>query len=112
MPFATGVVQLAGVPAAIDLDQAQAARAEGLDVVGGAQLGDRAKFASTFLPAIIWSRVSTPRVLPKRHGVHLPQLSTAQNSIAKRAMLRHVGAIVKHRNTGVADQASAAAKAS
>ena len=29
--------------------------------------------------------VSTPRVEPIRHGVHLPQDSTAQNSIAKRA---------------------------
>jgi hypothetical protein len=28
---------------------------------------------------------STPRVDPIRHGVHLPQLSTAQNSMAKRA---------------------------
>ena len=32
------------------------------------------------------SIVSTPRVEPIRQGVHLPQLSTAQNSIAKRAM--------------------------
>ena len=29
--------------------------------------------------------VSTPRVEPIRHGVHLPQDSMAQNSIAKRA---------------------------
>ena len=36
-------------------------------------------------PAMILSTVSTPRVDPIRHGVHLPQLSLAQNSIAKRA---------------------------
>ena len=29
---------------------------------------------------------STPRTDPIRHGVHLPQDSLAQNSIAKRAM--------------------------
>ena len=41
MPGATGVVQEAGVPrAALDLHQAQAAGAEGLDHVGGAELGD------------------------------------------------------------------------
>ncbi len=31
------------------------------------------------------SMVSTPRVEPIRHGVHLPQDSIAQNSIANRA---------------------------
>ena len=34
---------------------------------------------------MILSTVSTPRVEPIRHGVHLPQLSLAQNSKAKRA---------------------------
>src|SRR3546814_6505680 len=36
--------------------------------------------------ATIRSMISTPRVDPIRHGVHLPQLSTAQNSMAKRAI--------------------------
>ena len=34
---------------------------------------------------MILSTVSTPRVEPIRQGVHLPQLSLAQNSMAKRA---------------------------
>ena len=38
-------------------------------------------------PAMILSIVSTPRVEPMRQGVHLPQLSFAQNSKAKRACL-------------------------
>jgi hypothetical protein len=41
------------------------------------------------------SMVSTPRTAPIRQGVHLPQDSMAQNSIAKRAMLQHVGAVVE-----------------
>jgi hypothetical protein len=32
------------------------------------------------------SMISTPRVDPIRQGVHLPQLSAAQNSMAKRAI--------------------------
>ena len=36
-------------------------------------------------PRMILSMVSTPRVEPIRQGVHLPQDSIAQNSIAKRA---------------------------
>ena len=43
-------------------------------------------FSSRRSPAMILSISSTPRVLPMRHGVHLPQDSMAQNSIAKRAM--------------------------
>src|SRR3546814_14834790 len=42
--------------------------------------------SSTPSPAMIRSIVSTPRVEPIRQGVHLPQLSTAQNSIANRAI--------------------------
>ena len=48
--------------------------------------------------------ISTPRTEPIRHGVHLPQLSAAQNSIAKRAMRAHVGGVVEHRDAAVADQ--------
>ncbi|MNR68643.1 hypothetical protein D3C85_1933210 [compost metagenome] len=33
-------------------------------------------------PAMIRSMTSTPRVEPMRHGVHLPQDSIAQNSMA------------------------------
>ncbi len=36
-------------------------------------------------PWAMRSMVSTPRIEPMRQGVHLPQLSTAQNSMAKRA---------------------------
>ena len=39
-----------------------------------------------------------------RQGVHLPQLSTAQNSIAKRAMLGHVHGVVEHDDAAMADQ--------
>src|SRR5712671_231865 len=46
-----------------------------------------AMFSATRSPARILSMVSTPRVEPIRHGVHLPQDSMAQNSIAKRACL-------------------------
>ena len=45
-----------------------------------------ARLASRRWPAMILSKVSTPRVEPIRQGVHLPQLSWAQNSMAKRAM--------------------------
>src|SRR5690606_38172632 len=44
-----------------------------------------ARFASSSTPSRIRSMTSTPRTEPIRHGVHLPQDSTAQNSIAKRA---------------------------
>ena len=40
-------------------------------------------FSGTRSPARILSMVSTPRVEPIRQGVHLPQDSIAQNSIAK-----------------------------
>ena len=53
---------------------------------------------------MIRSITSTPRVEPIRQGVHLPQLSAAQNSIAKRAILRHVDGVVEHDDAGMADQ--------
>src|SRR4029079_5745021 len=43
------------------------------------------RFSVRSVPAMILSITSTPRVEPMRQGVHLPQLSIAQNSIAKRA---------------------------
>ena len=46
-----------------------------------------AMFAAGLSPAMILSTVSAPRVEPIRHGVHLPQDSCAQNSIANRACL-------------------------
>jgi hypothetical protein len=45
-----------------------------------------------------------PRTEPIRHGVHLPQDSMEQNSIAKRAW-REVDGIVEHHDAAVADQA-------
>ena len=39
-----------------------------------------------FAPPMMRSITSTPRVEPIRQGVHLPQTSMAQNSIAKRAI--------------------------
>ena len=54
--------------------------------------------------------VSTPRVEPMRHGVHLPQDSMAQNSIAKRACLAHVDGVVEHDDAAMADQAVARRK--
>ena len=44
------------------------------------------RLAATSCPAMIRSIVSTPRVEPTRHGVHLPHDSIEQNSIAKRAI--------------------------
>ncbi len=44
------------------------------------------RLAPTSCPAMIRSMVSTPRVDPTRHGVHLPHDSIEQNSIAKRAI--------------------------
>ena len=43
------------------------------------------RFSSRSTPATILSITSTPRVEPMRQGVHLPQDSMAQNSMAKRA---------------------------
>ena len=43
------------------------------------------RFAARSLSAMIRSITSTPRVEPMRQGVHLPQDSMAQNSMAKRA---------------------------
>ena len=45
----------------------------------------KARFAADRSPRMILSMVSTPRVEPMRQGVHLPQDSIAQNSIANRA---------------------------
>ena len=45
-----------------------------------------ARFASRSSPARILSITSTPRTEPMRQGVHLPHDSSAQNSMAKRAM--------------------------
>src|SRR5690606_32706735 len=39
----------------------------------------------SFSPRLILSMTSTPRTAPMRHGVHLPQDSMAQNSMANRA---------------------------
>jgi hypothetical protein len=44
-----------------------------------------ARLPSGWSPARTLSMVSAPRVEPMRQGVHLPQLSTAQNWKAKRA---------------------------
>ena len=51
------------------------------------------------------SITSTPRTEPMRQGVHLPQDSIAQNSIAKRACSRHVDRVVEHHDAAMADQA-------
>ena len=56
-------------------------------------------------PARILSMVSTPRVEPMRQGVHLPQLSMAQNSMREARHPGHVDRIVEHDETAVADQA-------
>ena len=45
----------------------------------------RMRFLSRSMPAMMRSITSTPRIAPMRQGVHLPQDSMAQNSIAKRA---------------------------
>ncbi len=44
-----------------------------------------AKFLAGSMPATMRSITSMPRTAPMRQGVHLPQLSVAQNSKAKRA---------------------------
>ena len=54
---------------------------------------------------MIRSTVSTPRVEPMRHGVHLPQLSLAQNSNANRAWRGHVDRVVEHDDAAVAEHA-------
>ena len=46
---------------------------------------------------------STPRVEPILHGVHLPQDSMAQNSMANRACAGHVGRVVEHDDAAMAD---------
>ena len=44
------------------------------------------RFRLTSCPAMIRSIVSTPRVEPIRHGVHLPHDSMEQNSMANLAI--------------------------
>ena len=51
------------------------------------------------------SITSTPRVEPIRHGVHLPQDSIAQNSIAYRASSAMFDRVVVHDDAAVADHA-------
>ena len=46
----------------------------------------RARLAATSIPASTRSSASTPRTEPIRQGVHLPQLSAAQNCMANRAI--------------------------
>ncbi len=60
--------------------------------------------------AMMRSMISTPRVEPMRQGVHLPQDSIAQNSIANRACFGHVDAVVEHHDAAMADQAVARGK--
>ena len=52
---------------------------------------------------MIRSIVSTPRVEPTRHGVHLPHDSIEQNSIAKRAIRGHVDGLVEDHDAAVAE---------
>ncbi len=54
--------------------------------------------------ARIRSITSTPRVAPIRHGVHLPQDSTAQNSMRKARHLRHIHGVVEHDDTTMAQR--------
>ena len=67
----------------------------------------RSRFSARRSPAMIRSMISTPRVEPIRHGVHLPQDSTAQNSIANRACRAMSTRIVEHHHAAMADQAVA-----
>ncbi len=69
-------------------------------------------FASTSWPLRILSIVSTPRVEPMRQGVHLPQLSMAQNSMREARHPGHVDAVVEHHDAAMTDQAVVAANAS
>ena len=65
-----------------------AKRAERSELHRLAQVLDQREIGLDLLAApMIRSITSTPRIEPIRQGVHLPQLSAAQNSIAKRAML-------------------------
>ena len=59
--------------------------------------------SSRSMPATILSITSTPRVEPMRQGVHLPQDSMAQNSMAKRACCGHVDGVVEHHDAAMAD---------
>ena len=54
---------------------------------------------------MILSTVSTPRVEPMRHGVHLPQLSTAQKARAKRAWRAMSTRVVEDDDAAVAEHA-------
>ncbi len=64
-----------------------------------------ARFAARSCPATMRSITSTPRVEPMRQGVHLPQLSMAQNSIAKRACLAMSTRVVEHDDAAMAEHA-------
>jgi len=73
-------------------------RAERTELHGVAEVLDGpARFSATRSLRRILSMVfRTPRVEPIRQGVHLPQDSTAQNSIAKRACLAMSTLVVEH----------------
>ena len=60
-------------------------RAKRSELHGLAQILDQRDLAAGVLAGDDRSMVSTPRIAPIRQGVHLPQLSIAQNSKAKRA---------------------------
>ena len=49
--------------------------------------------------------VSTPRVEPIRHGVHLPQDFHRAEFHRKARLLRHIDAVVEHHDAAMADQA-------
>jgi hypothetical protein len=57
------------------------------DLLRGVRDPDDDTVAICVWEASMRSMTSTPRVAPIRQGVHLPQLSIAQNSIANRAIL-------------------------
>ena len=54
-------------------------------VITLAQVFEQRQVLVAVLAATIRSMTSTPRTEPTRHGVHLPQDSAAQNSMANRA---------------------------
>ena len=60
--------------------------------------------------AMIRSIVSTPRVEPIRHGVHLPQRFDGAELHREARLLRHVDGVVEHHDAAMADQAVAGGK--
>ena len=62
-----------------------AKRAQRAEFHGLAKILESARLSSASSRAMMWSIISTPRIEPIRQGVHLPQLSMAQNSMANRA---------------------------